>query len=743
MRLSYISKISAAGFLLIAFESVFAATSVPLVNPGLDSPYSTVNANSGTISGVIANGWSDNSGWANAAVHYSQETSNCRGGNSCQKIEVASVGSGNVQFLQNYRQQSGNIYSASVWVRGTPGVVVNLVIQQASAPWMAMLSGSITLTGDWQQVSALGYVTSTEEVFLLLGVNTPGTVWVDDFADSYTPGVFKPVPNLGPIPATFFGMHVSNFQNSMARNTGLEPPYKPIGTNKPISGAIADNWYDNSDWASPTVAYSQDAQNPHGGSSSQKIEVTNPGAAVQFVQDVNVISGHAYTLSAWVRGTPGMTIDLIIRQRPEPYTAYASQSVQLTAGWTLISASGVVHDTGDLMLMFRTISTGTFWVDDVSFTDPSGRPVSGGVPWPPSTFGTLRLWDSGTSWTSLEPVKGVWNWEMLDTWVATAESSGVRRILLTLGQSPQWASSQPDSSNYVGIGAPAPPADLQDWRDYITAVGQRYKGRIQAYEIWNEPNDPTYYTGTVSELVDLTREASKILKEIDSDNIVVAPVPYETGYLDQLLTAGLAPWVDVISFHFYTYAEPPEKVAGWIANVRLVMAKHQVDTMPFWDTEGASGDNTTSEEQSPAYLVRRYLVDLAMGSASYNWYTWGTSSKFCPATESDNRSQLTPAGKAFVLLRNWLRGASLIAAGLDSNGTWLLSLTLRDSSPAMIVWNPTASVPFPIPIPATMAHHVFGGVTKLTSSTVTVNSFPILLSSTNWPGPTSFLRQSR
>ncbi len=743
MELSYTSKISAVAFLLLASASIFADTNVPLVNPGLDPPYAAVSANGGTISGVIAKGWSDNSSWANAAVSYSQESSNCHSGNSCQKIEVTSVGSGNVQFLQNYRQQSGNIYSATAWVRGTPGVVVNLVIQQAVAPWMALVSGSITLTDDWQQVSALGYVTSTEDVFLLLNINTPGTVWVDDFADSYTPGTIKPIPNLGPIPATFFGMHVSNFQNSMARNTGLEPPYTSIGVNKPISGAIAVNWYDNSDWASPTVAYSQDTQNPHGGSSSQKIDVINPGSSVQFVQDVNVIPERTYTLSAWMRGTPGMMIDLVIRQRPAPYTAYASQSVQLTADWTHLSATGVVHDTGDIMLFFHTSSAGTFWVDDVSFTDSSGHPVSGGVPWPPTTFGTLRLWDSGTSWTALEPVKGVWDWELLDTWVAAAKAGGVRRILLTLGQSPEWASSQPDTANYVGIGAPAPPADIQDWRDYVTAVGQRYKGSIQAYEIWNEPNDTTYYSGTVSELVDLTREASKILKEIDPHNIVVAPVPYEAGYLDQLLTAGLAPWIDVISFHFYTYTEPPEKVAGWIANVRLVMAKHQVDTMPFWDTEGASGDNTTSDEQAAAFLVRRYLVDLAFGSADYNWYTWGTSSTFCPATESNNRSQLTPAGKAFVFLRNWLRGASLIAADVDSNGTWRISLTLRDSSPAMIVWNPTASVQFLIPIPATTAHDVFGGVTKLTSSTVTVNSYPILLSSDIWPRPTSFLRRSR
>jgi hypothetical protein len=143
------------------------------------------------------------------------------------------------------------------------------------------------------------------------------------------------------------------------------------------------------------------------------------------------------------------------------------------------------------------------------------------------------------------------------------------------------------------------------------------------------------------------------------------------------------------------------------------------------------------------YLVRRYLVDLAVGSADYNWYTWGASSKFCPATVSNDRSHLTPAGNAFVLLRDWLRGASLVAVDIDSKGTWSFSLTLRDMTSAIMVWNPTTSVQFPIPFPATTVHDIFGHSTVLTSSTLTVSSSPILVTSSHWLGQKSHLRQSR
>ena len=66
-------------------------TPVTLVNPGFEAPYNTVNLNGGTITGQVANGWSDNSSYDNATVQYSQETTNPHGGASCQKIVVANA----------------------------------------------------------------------------------------------------------------------------------------------------------------------------------------------------------------------------------------------------------------------------------------------------------------------------------------------------------------------------------------------------------------------------------------------------------------------------------------------------------------------------------------------------------------------------------------------------------------------------------------------------------------------------
>ena len=709
-----------------------AATPVALANPGMEEPYNTVNSNGGAISGKLAHGWSDNSAWANATVQYSEEKTNPHSGSACQKVVVTSPGTGRVQFNQQFPLQTGNIYTASVWLRGDAGLQVSLMIQQADSPYAAYIQSSIALTGNWQQLTATGFIATTEPALLMVVVDVPGTLWADDFALSYAPGTFAPTPRIGPIPTSFFGMHVENFLQSQLLNGGFEPPYISMGVNNPISGNTAVNWYDNSSWGvpNPTVTYSEDDSNPHSGIASQKVSVQNvpAGDAVQLVQSITVIPGQVYTFTAWLRGDPGMRVNLVLQNTNTPYNYYASTLATLTGAWQQFTISGQVNDTGSILLMLQAAQAGTFWVDDVQFTDASGAPVSGGVPWPTARFGTLRLWDTGTAWTSLEPQRGVWNWQPLDIWVAAAEQHGVQDILLTLGQTPPWASTNPDDVNYVGAGAPAPPINNQDWRDYITAVAQRYKGRIRYYEIWNEPNDPTYYTGTVAELAELTAEAYSILKQVDPGNTVLSPAPYMPGYLDELLQAGIAQNVDMIAYHYYE--TPPEAAAAAIANVNVIMAQHGVSAIPVWATEGASGDNTTvPEDLAAAYLVRKYLVHLAFGSIRFDWYAWGKATTFCVGTEEDDPRVLTKAGRAFGILLNWLHGASLTGASIDAAHTWQIELTLAGGNHGLIVWNPDETVQFAVPgtLHSVSQHDIFGNATPVEGSSVSVGYAPLLL----------------
>src|SRR4051812_48189193 len=129
------------------------------------------------------------------------------------------------------------------------------------------------------------------------------------------------------------------------------------------------------------------------------------------------------------------------------------------------------------------------------------------TPWPAVAIGAWRLWDAYVAWPDLEPRKNEWHFETLDRYVSLAEEHHTE-LLLVLGLTPQWASARPREKSPYQPGNAAEPKNLEDWRAFVKTVANRYKGKIRAYEIWNEPDLKQTWTGSVDQMVALTREAS-------------------------------------------------------------------------------------------------------------------------------------------------------------------------------------------------------------------------------------------
>jgi GH35 family endo-1,4-beta-xylanase len=143
--------------------------------------------------------------------------------------------------------------------------------------------------------------------------------------------------------------------------------------------------------------------------------------------------------------------------------------------------------------------------------------------WPSVTFGYWRLWDAGVSWPQVETARGVYDFGLLDQYVALAQQHNVKMIYV-LGNTPQWTSTDPNHVGTQGLpGATAPPSNMQDWQDYVTTVVTRYKGKIFAYEIWNEVDLDGYWTGSVNQMVQIAQMAYQTIKQIDPAATVLSP----------------------------------------------------------------------------------------------------------------------------------------------------------------------------------------------------------------------------
>jgi len=135
--------------------------------------------------------------------------------------------------------------------------------------------------------------------------------------------------------------------------------------------------------------------------------------------------------------------------------------------------------------------------------------------------GPLRLWDCNVTWADLEPVQGQFNWTKLDQLV---DQAGNRSVMLVLGHPPLWAARDPDGGQapWLPAGTNRPPKNYGLWENYVKAVARRYKGRIDQYQIWNEPADPKFYSGEYLVLATMTQSARKIIDRIDSRAMIVS-----------------------------------------------------------------------------------------------------------------------------------------------------------------------------------------------------------------------------
>ena len=190
-------------------------------------------------------------------------------------------------------------------------------------------------------------------------------------------------------------------------------------------------------------------------------------------------------------------------------------------------------------------------------------------------FGWVK---QGFAWREIEGSdKGHFDWTVTDRIVDQAESVGPNMIA-RLDSEPIWASGQAYPNNAEIVMSP--PNNNKDFADFAGAVAKRYKGRIAAYQIWNEPNlarewggrapDPAGYTK-------LLKAAYNAIKKADPDAIVIsagmAPTTRfdhvampDTEFLRRMYAAGAKPYFDALGAHGAGYKSPPEADPGQVAN---------------------------------------------------------------------------------------------------------------------------------------------------------------------------------
>ena len=262
----------------------------------------------------------------------------------------------------------------------------------------------------------------------------------------------------------------------------------------------------------------------------------------------------------------------------------------------------------------------------------------------PLKAGMHRLWDLGVAWKDVNPAPGVFDWTTLDAEIAQVEQSG-STPLLVLGMTPSWAAADPSAGDARwGLGTASPPRETSYWRDYVSAVVDRYGSRIPAYQVWNEANLTTFWTGNPEQMAQLTKEAYDIIKSKQPQAIVVAPSiglrlaarmrNFTRAFMGALASRGFP--VDALAIHTYPAGDvgPADRVAlvtAWQeVVVQSVGATSPVLDLPIYDTEvnyGLAGPGTRpgraySDAEAATLIRQTYADSLSLGIDATFWYLY-------------------------------------------------------------------------------------------------------------------------
>jgi hypothetical protein len=168
-------------------------------------------------------------------------------------------------------------------------------------------------------------------------------------------------------------------------------------------------------------------------------------------------------------------------------------------------------------------------------------------------------------WKEYEPSKGQYQWQAIDGIVDVTHAAGLN-LLFSVVKAPAWARGG-------RVQEDGPPVDYNDYGNFVGAMAQRYCGKVQAYEIWNEQNlRREWNTGrrlSAREYVELLHVAYDRIKAVCPSAIVVSGGPTPVGYtsdtaiddfqyLREMYQAGLPNYCDAVGIHPSGFNNPPD-----------------------------------------------------------------------------------------------------------------------------------------------------------------------------------------
>ncbi|MGQ9524822.1 MAG: glycosyl hydrolase [Armatimonadota bacterium] len=300
-------------------------------------------------------------------------------------------------------------------------------------------------------------------------------------------------------------------------------------------------------------------------------------------------------------------------------------------------------------------------------------------------------WDRFDAWWGvIEPEKGRFDWAFMDR-IAKFYRGHNLSAMPILCYSSAWSGQPPRDDE-----------ERSRFARYVYRTVRRYRSIFRAWEIWNEPNIPTFWQPQPSaeDYAELLKKAYKAAKAADPTCTVVgaATSMADLNYIQDLYRFGAWDSMDVLSIHPYpmggnAHQQRLERILTFVNELNRATRRPK----PIWITEiGWTADSNRDEVSQAISLVQAYSIALAAGVERVFW--------FCLTDWSEKWGILRQDGspkKAYTALRLFtgaLSDASFAGYLANQLGPEFRGLVFTSKgAPVIIAWNQGSTVRLRLP----------------------------------------------
>ncbi len=251
--------------------------------------------------------------------------------------------------------------------------------------------------------------------------------------------------------------------------------------------------------------------------------------------------------------------------------------------------------------------------------------------------------DMKFSWIAAK--KGEYNFKSYDELIAKADEYGLHYLPILEGYDWEIEKTRPDAKPLYQYP--------EEWRKFVRACAERYKGKLKIWEIWNEQDGGFWKPHPdAAQYVPLLKIAYEELKAVDPENVVMVGglCSWNAGYLRDMYAAGAKGYFDAVAVH--PYGDAPERSAFQakrMAEFKRILAENGDAGTALWITECGGATHRSNLLTQQPDVINRAIA-----------FTATQIGRTLPANPVIGAPVSDDPDQEFLTTRAWLPGATIV-----------------------------------------------------------------------------------